>query len=49
MLNQPVQIGIRITEDMRKAIDKDMKRKNYATYSEYVREAIREKLGDSKQ
>ena len=44
MVNQSKQLGIRVTQPLLTAIDNDMKQKNYTTYSEYIREAIREKL-----
>ena len=49
MASQSKQLGIRVNEKLLDAIDQDMEKKNYTTYSEYVREAIREKLEAEKQ
>ena len=49
MVSQSKQLGIRVNEKLLDAIDQDMEKKNYTTYSEYVREAIREKLEAEKQ
>ena len=42
-------IGIRIPDNLLEAIDDAIQRNNYATYSEYIRAAIREKLEAEKQ